>query len=395
MRELMERGLISETTDDSLVEELLTSPTLFYAGFDPTAPSLHVGHLLPLVLMKRMKAAGHKPIALIGRLTASIGDPSGRSEERPLIPWSEIAENSSSIQEQIGRIVGGILVSNNMNFHRAGPGNPRGDVFVVDFLRIVGQHFRVNQMIKEEPARARLESGEGLSFMEFTYKLLQAYDFMFLHERDGCTIQLGGQDQRSNIIAGIELIRKRQGHKAAGIFTPLLTDSKGNKIGKTVGGEKVWLDPEKTSSFDFYQFWIRQVDADVHNMLRTFTTIPENEIPTGKEGRERLAFEMTSLVHGELEARAARTRTRRLFEEGDQSSAEMKYIKSGVWKIAELFFVASMTKSRAEAKRLASQGGLWVNGSMIEDATKEIELRGGEHIILQVGKKKFRKVIPT
>ncbi len=334
-----------------------------------------------------MTQAGHKCIAVIGGETALIGDPSGKNKERSFLPVKTIYSNIYSIEKQVRFIIGrkDLVIKNNRDWFR--------DIGISDFLNMPGKYFRVNKMITEEPTRSRIASGEGISFLEFSYKLLQAYDFHHLYKFSDCRIQVGGKDQRSNILAGIDLVRKKDAGEVAGMFCPLLTDSRGKKIGKTMDGETIWLSPELTDPFDFYQFWVRQVDSDITKMLLAFTTIPEGNFPKGPAARNALAFYMTELVHGTKIASDCIIKTEALFKNKDVTAMKEKKVEKGEINIASLFLLAGLTKSKAEGKRLAVGSGLKINGVTVKDADTVIELISTEEVILQRGKKRFKRII--
>lgn len=293
---LQERGFLEQTTGEEEVRELLAAPTTCYIGFDPTASSFHVGHLLPIMALAHMQRAGHRPIALVGGGTAMIGDPSGKTEMRKLLTRDEIEENARGLKAQLARFLDfdrGAMLLNNADWLLG--------LNYIEFLRDIGVHFSVNRMLAAESYRQRLET--GLNFIEFNYMLLQAYDFLHLFQRYGCRLQMGGNDQWGNIVAGVELIRRVEGAAAHGITFPLLTTASGAKMGKTAQGA-VWLDPERTSPYDFYQYWINTEDPDVERFLGLFTFLPMEEVrelgrlegARIREAKEVLAFEVTKLV---------------------------------------------------------------------------------------------------
>ena len=415
LSELKWRGVIYDLTEGA--EDFLRegrSPV--YAGFDPTGPSLHVGHLLPIITLIRFARHGFRPIFVIGGGTGLIGDPSGKEKERPLLPEEEIERNVESIKGQIERIVSGKLedyiVVNNAEWLK-----PLG---FIEFLRDVGKHFTVNYMLQKESVRNRLGREGGISFTEFTYMLLQAYDFLQLYDRYGCRVQIGGSDQWGNITAGIELIRKVRGDRAYGLVLPLLTTSSGKKFGKTEAGTSVWLDPERTTPYRFYQFWVNTDDRDVIRYLKLFTFLPHEEIeelnrslgehPERREPHRRLAEEMTRLIHGEEGLKRALKATEVLFggslegltaEElldifSEVPSAELpaEELGSGL-PLVEFLVRSGLVPSKGEAKRLVRGGGVYINNVRITDVGRRVSLEdaiGGKVIVLRRGKKHYRIV---
>lgn len=372
---LKERGLLAETTDDEAARKLLSKPTKIYAGFDATASSLHVGHLVPLILLKELQKEGHTVTPLIGITTATIGDPSGKSEERNEQTMEEVEERVPSIASQVKGILGVEATANNWFENMP----------LMWFLRIVGKHFRASQMILEEPARTRIAKGKGISYIEFSYKLFQAYDFLTMWEM-GYPVQVGGVDQRGNIIAGTQLIRKIHKVSAVGLLTPLLLDSKGTKIGKTAKGETVWLDPDLTSPFDFYQFWVRHPDDLTKKFLRML--VGGENLPEGKEGRTLLAYEMTKLVHGEWYAKKSQGKTEEMYTLKIPPADSTVKIPPGVVSVADLFLEVGLVSSKGKAKRLAKQKGLRVEGKIVENANQEVIIERDFTVMLQVGKRK-------
>jgi len=403
---------LTEGTEEFLERE--RSPV--YAGFDPTAPSLHVGSLLPIITLLRFAKYGFKPIFVLGGGTGLIGDPSGKEKERPLLSEEEIERNAENIRRQIGRIasrvVDDFLFADNSEWLKS--------LSLIEFLRDVGKHFTVNYMLQKESVRNRLGREGGISYTEFSYMLLQAYDFLQLYDRHGCRIQIGGSDQWGNITAGIELIRKVRGERAYGLVIPLLTTASGKKFGKTEAGTNVWLDPEMTSPYRFYQFWINTDDRDVIRYLRLFTFLPEEEIralerslaehPERREPHRRLAEEMTLLVHGEEGLERAMRATRVLFggsleglsaEElleifSDVPSAEVSARElEGGMPLIDLLVRSGMVPSRSEAKRLIKGGGVYMNNRRVLNLAHRVfpeDAIGGKVIVLRRGKRNYRIV---
>ena len=396
--ELQARGLIAQVTDEELIRDLVNNgKATFYIGFDPTADSLHVGHFMALCLMKRLQEAGNKPIALIGGGTAMIGDPSGRSDMRQMMTAETIQQNCDWCKEQMSRFIdfseGKALMVNNADWLLG--------LNYIDVLREVGSHFSVNRMLTAECYKQRME--KGLSFLEFNYMIMQSYDFYMLFQKYGCNLQFGGDDQWSNMLGGTELIRRKLGKDASAMTITLLLNSEGKKMGKTQSGA-VWLDPEKTSPFEFYQYWRNVADADVLKCIRMLTFLPLDEIDRMdswegaqlNKAKEILAYELTKLVHGEEEAQKAKEAAKALFSQGnavDMPRAELSAedLKEDAIDILSLLVKAGLVPSRSEARRALQQGGVTVDGEKVTDIyqsfTKE-ELSGGG-LVLRRGKKKF------
>lgn len=400
--ELQARGLIAQVTDEDLIKELINNgKATFYIGFDPTADSLHVGHFMALCLMKRLQMAGNKPIALIGGGTGMIGDPSGRSDMRQMMTPETIQHNCDCFKEQMSKFIdfseGKALMVNNADWLM--------DLNYIEVLREVGAHFSVNRMLTAECYKQRME--KGLSFLEFNYMIMQAYDFYALYQNYGCNLQFGGDDQWSNMLAGTELIRRKLGKDASAMTITLLLNSEGKKMGKTQSGA-VWLDPNKTSPFDFYQYWRNVGDADVLKCIRMLTFLPLEQIDEMdswegaqlNKAKEILAYELTSLVHGEEEAKKAQESARALFSQGN--AAEMPTTElteedftDGVIDILTLLSKSGLVPSKSEARRAVQQGGASVDGEKVTDiyASFEKDRFTGDGIVLKRGKKNFRKVI--
>lgn len=399
---LLERGFVEQVSEEERLRQLLSETTITcYVGYDPTAASLHVGNLLSIMMLGHLQRAGHRPIALLGGGTAMIGDPSGRTELRKMLTREQIIDNSRRIQQQFSRVLdfgtGGALLLDNADWLL--------ELNYVEFLREIGRHFSVNRMLAAEAYKSRLET--GLSFLEFNYQLLQAYDFLMLYRRHGCRLQMGGNDQWGNILAGVELIRRVEGQEAFALTAPLLTTAGGQKMGKTAAGA-VWLDPELMSPFDFYQYWINVDDRDVVRLLQLYTFLPLSEISRfrqvqGAELREAkslLAFEVTKLIHGEAAARNAREAALALFSEsGDGTSAPQVVMNSGLFKegigIVDLFHAAGLASSKSEARRLIQQGGAYVNRRRIESIEERVGLSDFEkgELLLRAGKKRYQRVV--
>ena len=401
--ELVARGLIAQVTDEEEIKELINNgKATFYIGFDPTADSLHVGHFMALCLMKRLQMAGNKPIALIGGGTAMIGDPSGRTDMRQMMTKETINHNCECFKKQMSRFIdfsdGKALMVNNADWLLG--------LNYVEVLRDIGPHFSVNRMLSAECYKQRME--RGLSFLEFNYMIMQSYDFYELYQKYGCNMQFGGDDQWSNMLGGTELIRRKLGKDAHAMTITLLLNSEGNKMGKTAKGA-VWLDPEKTSPYEFYQYWRNVSDADVLKCLRMLTFLPLEQIDEMdkwegsqlNEAKEILAYELTKLVHSEEEAKKAQESARALFGAGagDGSDAPVAELseedfKDGQVDILTIVHKAGLAASRSEARRNVQQGGVTVDGEKVTDIaaayTKE-QLQTG--LLVKRGKKNFKKVI--
>ena len=400
--ELVARGLIAQVTDEEEIKELINNgKATFYIGFDPTADSLHVGHFMALCLMKRLQMAGNKPIALIGGGTAMIGDPSGRTDMRQMMTKETINHNCECLKKQMSRFIdfseGKALMVNNADWLL--------DLNYVEVLRDIGPHFSVNRMLSAECYKQRME--RGLSFLEFNYMIMQSYDFYELFQRYGCNMQFGGDDQWSNMLGGTELIRRKLGKNACAMTITLLLNSEGKKMGKTQSGA-VWLDPEKTSPFEFYQYWRNVGDADVLKCLRMLTFLPLEQIDEmdkweGSQlntAKEILAFELTKLVHGEEEAAKAQESARALFSGGNAANMPTAAIteenlRDGEIDIMGLLVASGLCASRSEARRAVQQGGVAVNGEKVGsiEASYKPEDINKEDFVLRRGKKNYRKII--
>ena len=398
--ELVARGLIAQVTDEKEIRELIDNgKAVFYIGFDPTADSLLVGHFMALCLMKRLQMAGNKPIALIGGGTGMIGDPSGRSDMRQMLTKETIAHNCERFKEQMSRFIdfsdGKALMVNNADWLL--------DLNYIELLREVGACFSVNNMLRAECYKQRME--KGLSFLEFNYMIMQSYDFYALFQKYGCNMQFGGDDQWSNMLGGTELIRRKLGKDAYAMTITLLLNSEGKKMGKTQSGA-VWLDPAKTSPYDFYQYWRNVDDADVLKCIRMLTFLPLEEIDKmdGWEGsqlnqaKEILAYELTKLVHGEEEAAKAQEAAKSIFVSGDDANMpETKLteadFKDGSVDILQMLVAAGFCPTRSDARRNVEQGGVSLNGEKVTDvrfALKREEI--GDGVVLKKGKKSFKKI---
>ena len=400
--ELVARGLIAQVTNEDEIREMVNNgKAVFYIGFDPTADSLHVGHFMALCLMKRLQMAGNKPIALIGGGTAMIGDPSGRTDMRQMMTKETINHNCECFKKQMSRFIdfseGKALMVNNADWLLG--------LNYVEVLRDIGPHFSVNRMLSAECYKQRME--RGLSFLEFNYMIMQSYDFYELFQRYGCNMQFGGDDQWSNMLGGTELIRRKLGKNACAMTITLLLNSEGKKMGKTQSGA-VWLDPEKTSPFEFYQYWRNVGDADVLKCLRMLTFLPLEQIDEmdkweGSQlntAKEILAFELTKLVHGEEEAAKAQESARALFSGGNAANMPTAVIteenlRDGEIDIMGLLVASGLCASRSEARRAVQQGGVAVNGEKVGsiEASYKPEDINKEDFVLRRGKKNYRKII--
>ena len=407
------RGLVEQVTDKGLVKELLENPVSCYIGFDPTAKSLHAGSLLPIMSLAHMQRAGHRPIVVIGGGTALIGDPSGKTEMRPVMTRDELNENAEGLKKQLSRFIdfsdGKAIMVNNADWLTT--------LNYLDFLRDIGRHFSVNRMLTAESYRARLET--GLNFIEFNYMLLQSYDFWYLFKHYDCLLQIGGNDQWGNILSGADLTRRLEGRIVHGLTLPLLTTSSGIKMGKTHKGA-VWLDPELTSPYHYYQYWINQDDQDVERFLALFTLLPMDEVQRlgaleGADIRKAkaiLAYEATKICHGKSAADQAREESNRLFKtdasqegissdnmpseifQGPSFSIGLEELEQGIPAFI-LFEKAGLCKTRGEARRLISQGGGYLNGERVQTFDQAVNSGHLKHdsLLLRAGKKRYIRII--
>ena len=401
--ELVARGLIAQVTNEEEIKKMVNEgKAVFYIGFDPTADSLHVGHFMALCLMKRLQMAGNKPIALIGGGTGMIGDPSGRTDMRKMMTPEMIQHNCDCFKKQMSRFIdfseGKALMVNNAEWLLG--------LNYIEFLREVGPHFSVNNMLRAECYKQRME--KGLSFLEFNYMIMQSYDFYELYQRYGCNMQFGGDDQWSNMLGGTELIRRKLGKDAHAMTITLLLNSEGKKMGKTQSGA-VWLDPEKTSPYEFYQYWRNVGDADVLKCLRMLTFLPLEQIDEMdkwegsqlNKAKEILAYELTKLVHGEEEAKKAEEGAKALFAGGGASAnipsfaLEESDFTEGAIDILTLLNKCGLAASKSEARRNVEQGGVSVDGTQVKDikASFAKEQFAGEGLLVKRGKKNFMKVV--
>ncbi len=399
--ELQKRGLIAQVTDEAEIRDLINNgKAVFYIGFDCTADSLTAGHFMALTLMKRLQMAGNTPIALIGGGTTMIGDPSGRTDMRKMLTREDIDHNAECFRRQMERFIdfsdGRALMVNNADWLL--------DLNYVELLREVGTYFSVNNMLRAECYKQRME--KGLSFFEFNYMIMQSYDFYHLYKTMGCNMQFGGDDQWSNMLGGTELIRKKLGKNVYAMTITLLTDSQGNKMGKTAGNA-VWLDPQKTSPYEFFQYWRNVGDADVIKCLRMLTFLPLEQIDEMSgwkdarinEAKEILAFELTKLVHGEEEAASALDKSRAIFSSGSHEQIPETVIgeadlTDGSADIMGLLVLSGLCSSRSDARRNIQQGGILCGSEKVTDLETRFtaeQLREG--VVLRRGKKNFRRVV--
>jgi tyrosyl-tRNA synthetase len=399
---LQERGFIAQVTDEEAARKKLAEEQVtFYIGFDSTADSLHAGSLVTIMAMMHLQRAGHRPIGLVGGGTTMVGDPSGRTEMRQLLSEETIRANGRKLHAQLNHYLhfdkGQAIAENNADWLL--------DLNYITFLREIGRHFSVNRMLAAEAYKQRLE--KGLSFIEFNYQLLQAYDYLILYRRHGCTMQMGGDDQWGNLLAGVDLIRRIEGAIVHAMTYPLLTTASGAKMGKTAAGA-VWLDPEKFSPYDYYQYWINCDDRDVEKLLKIFTFLPMDEIKRlaaleGAELREAkrtLAYEATLIAHGEAEAQAAEKAAQAAFDQGGDLEAmptttvSLARLEAGLG-VLEIFAETSLTQSRGEARRMLQQGGVYVNDQRVEQVEAVLTPADltVEGILLRAGKKKYHRLV--
>ena len=401
--ELKARGLIAQVTDEDEIKEMVNNgKATFYIGFDPTADSLHVGHFMALCLMKRLQMAGNRPIALLGGGTGMIGDPSGRTDMRQMLTKETIQHNIDCFKKQMERFIdfsdGKALMVNNAEWLM--------NLNYVELLREVGAHFSVNRMLTAECYKQRME--RGLSFLEFSYMIMQSYDFYMLYQKYGCNMQFGGDDQWSNMLGGTELIRRKLGKDAYAMTITLLLNSEGKKMGKTQSGA-VWLDPNKTSPFDFYQYWRNVDDADVIKCMKLLTFLPLEEIQEMEKwegsqlnkAKEILAFQLTELVHGTEEAKKAEAGAKALFAGGADTEhmpttelAAEDFDEEGNIDLISLLVKSALVTTRSEGRRAIEQGGVSVDGEKVTDIRHVLskDALTGDGIVLKRGKKKFNKV---
>ena len=408
---LRSRGYVQDISDEAGLAKAFESEVVTgYVGFDPTAASLHVGHLLSIMVLGTLQRFGHRPIALAGGGTTMVGDPTGKTASRKVLTIEEIQTNLQTVIKQFDKYI---------DFHggRFGDGSPGAllvnnadwllELKYIEFLRDIGRHFSVNEMLAAETYKVRLES-TGLNFVEFNYRIVQAYDFLHLHRTTGCKLQMGGSDQWGNIVAGVDLIRRVEGTQAFALVTPLITTSSGAKMGKSEGNS-LWLDPTMTSPFDYFQYWVNTDDADVRRLLLLYTFLPEEQIDeltaaggeSLREAKRVLAYESTRLTHGEAAASDARDAATKLFS-GTRTTAELlqdegipstsiERAELAAMTIGDLFIKSGLCSSRGDARRMAEQGGL----SIGDDRVTNVDLAAnvdGDAILLRAGKKRFMRI---
>jgi len=414
--ELKWRGLVADCTDAAELEKKIAAPITLYCGFDPTADSLHVGNLVPLLALRRFQLLGHHPIAVAGGATGSIGDPSGKTAERQLLTKEILDRNIASVKVQLAKLLDFDTKQNPARL--VDNASWTQNISFLDFLRDIGKHFSVNQMVAKESVRARMEDREvGISYTEFSYMLLQAFDFLVLCRDANCELQIGGSDQWGNITAGIELTRKKLGKHVFGLTLPLITNTDGSKFGKTAAGA-IWLDPQRTSVYKFYQFWINTDDRDVIRYLKYFTFLPEDRINLAQQrlnedaaqrlAHEELAKEVTKLIHGEEAAKAAWLASQILFGGAVKSASEeafncivgevptkeiekAKLDGAGV-PLVELLVHAGLCPSKGQARKDIEGGGVNINNVREASATRAVttgDLLFGKHVLLRKGKKNY------
>lgn len=415
LEDLEWRGLIAQSTDRKELEQALAKPMSLYLGFDPTAPSLHVGNLVVLLVLRRFQLAGHRPIPLVGGATGLVGDPSGRSEERSLNDEQVVAEWVSKIKKQLERIIDfsdkktGAVMANNLDWTKP--------VSALEFLRDIGKHFSVNQMLAKDSVANRLATA-GISYTEFSYQVLQAFDFLELYRRHECKLQIGGSDQWGNIVAGLDLIRKVEGGAAHALTVPLLAKADGSKFGKTAGGS-IWLDPQMTSAYEFFQYWLNSDDADMPKLLKVFSMKGRAEIerlietvktnPGAREAHRELARELTTMIHGEQMAQKVELAAKALFGHSDISELDLATLDSALAQLprtqiakgqplptwVDLLAATGVVDSKSAARRIVKEGGAYLNNQKVESedfAPSKADLLHGKYLLLRKGKRDLAAV---
>jgi len=410
------RGLIAQSTDRTALEKELSKSTALYIGFDPTAPSLHVGNLVVLLVLRRFQLAGHKPIPLVGGATGLVGDPSGKNEERSLNEEAVVSEWVAKIRKQLEKVIDfsdqktGAVMANNLDWTKS--------ITALELLRDIGKHFSVNQMLAKDSVSSRLEAG-GISYTEFSYQVLQALDYLELYRRHQCKLQLGGSDQWGNIVAGLDLIRKVEGASAHALTIPLLAKSDGSKFGKTAGGA-VWLDPEMTSPYEFFQYWLNSDDADMPKFLKVFSMKDRAEIeklietvetnPGAREAHRELAREVTTLIHGAQAATMAESAGKALFGQAELSDLDLTTLDAAFAQLprveigknepipswVDLLVSSGVVDSKSAARRIVKEGGAYLNNQKVlaEDFTpKKEDFLHGKYLLLRKGKRDLAAVI--
>ena len=415
LEDLEWRGLIAQSTDRKELEQALAKPMSLYLGFDPTAPSLHVGNLVVLLVLRRFQLAGHRPIPLVGGATGLVGDPSGRSEERSLNDEQVVAEWVSKIKKQLEKIIDfsdkktGAVMANNLDWTKP--------VSALEFLRDIGKHFSVNQMLAKDSVANRLATA-GISYTEFSYQVLQAFDFLELYRRYECKLQIGGSDQWGNIVAGLDLIRKVEGGAAHALTVPLLAKADGSKFGKTAGGS-IWLDPQMTSAYEFFQYWLNSDDADMPKLLKVFSMKSRTEIerlietvktnPGAREAHRELARELTTMIHGEQMAQKVELAAKALFGHSDISELDLATLDSALAQLprtqivkgqplptwVDLLAATGVVDSKSAARRIVKEGGAYLNNQKVESedfAPSKGDLLHGKYLLLRKGKRDLAAV---
>ena len=416
LADLQWRGLIAQTTDLKALEEAMAKPITLYLGVDPTAPSMHLGNLVVCLVLRRFQLAGHKPIPLVGGATGLVGDPSGRNEERSLNDESIVADWVSRIRKQLEMIIdfddkkSGAVLANNLDWTKP--------VSALEFLRDIGKHFSVNQMLAKDSVASRLDAG-GISYTEFSYQVLQAFDYLELFRRNNCTLQIGGSDQWGNIVAGLDLIRKVEGGTAHALTVPLLTKSDGSKFGKTASGA-IWLDPQMTSPYEFFQFWLNCDDADIPKLLKVFSMKEHSEIqaliemvqkdPGARAAHRELAREMTTLIHGKKACDMAESAAKALFGQGDISELDLATLDAALSQLprveiarnadipawVDLLAACGVVDSKSAARRIVKEGGAYLNNEKVvsEDFTpQKSDFLHGKYLLLRKGKRDLAAVV--
>lgn len=415
LEDLEWRGLIAQSTDRKELEQALAKPMSLYLGFDPTAPSLHVGNLVVLLVLRRFQLAGHRPIPLVGGATGLVGDPSGRSEERSLNDEQVVAEWVAKIKKQLEKIIDfsdkktGAVMANNLDWTKP--------VSALDFLRDIGKHFSVNQMLAKDSVANRLATA-GISYTEFSYQVLQAFDFLELYRRHECRLQIGGSDQWGNIVAGLDLIRKVEGGAAHALTVPLLAKADGSKFGKTAGGS-IWLDPQMTSAYEFFQYWLNSDDVDMPKLLKVLSMKSRAEIerlietvktnPGAREAHRELARELTTMIHGEQMAQKVELAAKALFGHSDISELDLATLDSALAQLprtqiakgqplptwVELLAATGVVDSKSAARRIVKEGGAYLNNQKVESedfAPSKADLLHGKYLLLRKGKRDLAAV---
>ncbi len=409
------RGLIAQSTDRNELEQLLAKPTTLYLGIDPTAPSMHLGNLVVVLVLRRFQLAGHKPIALVGGATGLVGDPSGKNDERILNEEKTVSDWVAKIRKQVEKVLdfkdqkAAAKVVNNLDWTKP--------VSALEFLRDIGKHFSVNQMLAKDSVANRLAT-VGISYTEFSYQVLQSYDYLELYRRDSCKLQIGGSDQWGNIVAGLDLIRKVEGAGVHALTVPLLTKSDGSKFGKTASGA-IWLDDQMTSAYEFFQFWLNSEDADLPKLLKVFSMKSRAEIeeliesvktdPGARQAHRELAREMTTLIHGAVMAQKVEEAAKALFGQGEISDLDLTTLDAALGQLPkttikkgdafpswiELLVATGVVDSKSAARRIVKEGGAYLNNKRVESEEfipSKSDLLQGKYLLLRKGKRDLAAV---